>query len=143
MSDLLLRLALALGLIALGYISYRLLNAAMLNRGRKSRAGLEGFIPGKPGILYFTMEGCLPCQTTQRPALKELSAWLGDRIQIIEVDVVAQTQLAKNWQVISVPTTIILDPQGSARHINHGVALAGTLNNQLERFGKLAATSPG
>ncbi len=141
MSDLLLRSVFALSLVALGYSSYRLLNAAILSRGRMSGAGLADFIPGKPGILYFTMEGCLPCQTTQRPALEELSAQLGDRIQFIEVDVVARPELAESWRVLSVPTTVILNPQGEGRQINHGVALAGTLHNQLDRFGGLGTAS--
>ncbi|MFN2144668.1 MAG: thioredoxin family protein [Anaerolineales bacterium] len=141
MSDVLLRSGMALGLAVLGYGCYRLLNSAILARGKISRAGLADFIPGRPGILYFTMEGCLPCQTTQRPALEELSDQLGDRIQIIEIDVVARPKLAESWQVLSVPTTVILDPQGEARHINHGVALSGTLHHQLERFGGLG-TAP-
>ena len=55
------------------------------------------------------MEGCIPCITTQRPALQSLSAEVGDQVQLIEVDVVARPDLAESWRVLSVPTTVILD----------------------------------
>lgn len=138
MNDLLIRLLFTLGLIAIGIGAYRMLNAALLARGGGSGVGLEGFLPGRPGILYFTMEGCLPCRTTQRPALNDLASQLGEGIQILEVDVVVQPEMAKSWQVVSVPTTIILDPQGKPRHVNHGVTLEGALLDQLKRFGGLA-----
>ncbi|MBN2044912.1 MAG: thioredoxin family protein [Anaerolineales bacterium] len=141
MIELLPRLILSIGLLVIGWGVYRLLTAFLLMKSTRNGAGLESFISGKPGILYFTMEGCLPCKTTQRPVLESLVEELGAKIQVIEVDVVAQPEIADRWGVISVPTTIILDPSGAPRHFNHGVTLAGTLLHQLNQDGYLPAAS--
>jgi len=133
MSPLLIRAFLALGLLVLGVGVYWLVNRVMLYRAGRQHHGLVGYRPGKPAVLYFTMEGCVPCKTTQRPALERLSAMVGDQVQIIEVDVVEQPQLAEIWGVLSVPTTFIIDSLGRPRRVNHGVALEAKLLNQLDQ----------
>lgn len=133
MNPLLTRSFLALGLLLLGTGAYLLANRVILVRASKKNLGLEAFQPGKPAVLYFTMEGCVPCQTTQRPALEKLACMTGEQIQIIHVDVVQQPQLAESWGVLSVPTTFIIDPTGQPRHVNHGVTLAEKLLDQLEQ----------
>jgi thioredoxin 1 len=105
----------------------------MLRRASRKRLGLEGFIPGKPAILYFTTPYCLPCKTVQRPALADLQASLGEQIQITQVDAIEQPHLADYWGVLSVPTTFIIDSRGEPRLVNHGVASAEKLLGQLEK----------
>lgn len=133
MSPLLIRALVALGLLAGGAALYWLFNRMILFRANQKTLGLAAFKPGKPAVLYFTMPGCVPCRTTQRPALEKLAGLVGDQVQIIEVDVVEQPALAESWGVLSVPTTFIIDPQGRPRSINHGVALAEKLIDQLEQ----------
>jgi len=133
MNPLLVRAILALGIIILGIGLYWLANRVILARASNANLRLEGFQPGKPAVLYFTMQGCVPCQTTQRPALQKLAAMSGEQIQIIEVDVVEQPELAEHWGVLSVPTTFIIDAKGRPRRINHGVALTEKLIDQLEQ----------
>ncbi len=132
MNPIFLRLFLALGIIAAGYGVYVIANRIILKRAAKNYLGLDEFRPGLPTVLYFTMEGCVPCKTTQRPALELLKEITGDRIQVIRVDAVEQPELAESWGVLSVPTTFIIDGQGKPRRVNHGVALAEKLLNQLE-----------
>ena len=133
MNPILLRTLLAVGIAAAGFGVYLLVNRLILKRAAKQLLGLDAFNPGRPAVLYFTMEGCVPCKTTQRPALAALIEMTGSKVQIIEVDVVERPDLAESWGVLSVPTTFIIDPSGQPRQINHGVALAEKLLDQLEK----------
>jgi thioredoxin-like negative regulator of GroEL len=87
-----------------------------------------------PALLYFTSPTCAPCKTVQRPAIQKLKERVGDRIQVIEIDATAQPEIARQWGVLSVPTTFVLDAQGQPRHINHGVA---TVDKLLGQFSNL------
>ena len=133
MNPLLIRVLLTFGLVLLGLAVYWLVNRLIVVRAGKKHPGLDGYLLGKPAVVYFTMEGCVPCKTSQRPALEKLSAQVGGQIQIIEVDVVARPELAESWGVLSVPTTFIVDRSGRPRRVNHGVALAEKLLNQIEQ----------
>jgi hypothetical protein len=53
-------------------------------------------------------------------------------LQVIEIDAVAQPDLADHWGVLSVPTTFIIDGYGQVRRVNHGVASADKLHAQIE-----------
>lgn len=132
--DTLLRFVIALALIGLGLLLYQAWNGWQLRRLRRApaRPGLEGWQADRPGILYFTSPDCAPCRVVQRPALERLRADLGDRVQIVEIDASAQTGVADHWGVLSVPTTFVLDAGGAPRHVNHGVARAEKLRQQLQ-----------
>ncbi len=134
--QLLVRLAMAVGLCLLGIAAYWGWNKFQLRRlsGARGRRllGLEAMQAGMPGILYFTTPDCQVCKTTQRPALNRLEAELAGGIQIIEVDATVQPELADYWGVLSVPTTFIIDSQGQPRHINHGVTGKEKLRRQVE-----------
>ena len=133
MNPILLRSLLTLGLVAAAVLAYTLANRLILRRAGKKRLGLEELIPGKAAILYFTMPGCVPCQTTQKPALARLKALTGGWVQVIEVDAVERPDLAESWGVLSVPTTFVIDSKGEPRRVNHGVTLAEKLLEQLEQ----------
>lgn len=133
MNPILLRALLAAAIAAAGFGIFLLVNRVILKRAAKQLLGLDAFNPGRPAVLYFTMEGCVPCKTTQRPALAALKEMTGSKVQIIKVDVVERPDLAESWGVLSVPTTFIIDPSGQPRQINHGVALAEKLLDQLEK----------
>lgn len=130
--DLLNRLGWAAGIIILGWILFQLANRVVLRRagGHSHPAGL--FQPGKPALLYFTTPDCAPCKTTQRPAIQRLQERLGNRLQVVEVNAYEQPDLARDWGVLSVPTTFIIDAQGRPRHVNHGVTLTEKLLEQVQ-----------
>lgn len=84
-----------------------------------------------PSILYFTGETCTICHTAQKPALRTLAAGLGDAIEIREIDIAVEPALARQYRVMSLPTTIVLDGSGQVTEINVGFASGETLRRQL------------
>ena len=116
-------------LLAVG--GFRLANRRMIARVKEQAAGLKGFRPGVPAILYFTTPGCIPCKTVQRPAIASLQAEMQDGLQVIEIDCTQEPEIAEAWGVLSVPTTFIIDGRGRARGVNHGVARAEALKEQI------------
>jgi thioredoxin-like negative regulator of GroEL len=84
-----------------------------------------------PSILYFTGEHCTICHTAQKPALRALAAGLGETIEIREVDIAVEPALARQYRVMSLPTTIVLDASGQVTDINVGFASGETLRRQL------------
>ena len=130
--DALFRVFLSVGLLLVGLGVYRGINMLLLYKNRSQSTRLERFQKGTPAILYFTTPDCAPCKTVQRPAIHSLQGKLGEgRLQVIEVNAYDQPELAKTWGVMSVPTTFILDSQGTPRHVNHGATPASKLFEQI------------
>src|SRR5262249_29187916 len=128
----LLRFGVALGIIALGAFGYWLMNQRLLVRAQNNVFTLFTELPNKPVIVYFTTPDCVPCKTIQRPALNQLSSLMGDKLEVIEIDATEQPDLAKQWGVMSVPTTFLLNARGEARYVNNGVARVEKLMEQLQ-----------
>lgn len=131
-SDILLRSAFAVAIIVAGLLGYWLLNQRLLSRARRNVFTLFNQLPNKPVIVYFTTPDCAPCKTVQRPALNKVSKLLGDSLQVVEIDATQRPDLAKQWGVMSVPTTFLLDARGEARYVNNGVTRAEKLMEQIE-----------
>ena len=84
-----------------------------------------------PSILYFTGEACTICHTAQRPALRALAAGIDPGIDIREIDIAVEPELARRYRVMSLPTTIVLDAAGQVTEINVGFASGEVLRRQL------------
>jgi thioredoxin 1 len=138
------RLLIAAVLIAAGAALYFAWTRWQLWRVRQATGtpGLETLQLGRPAILYFTAPNCAPCRTVQRPALAALQAELGEGLQVITLDAAERPDAADYWGVLSVPTTFVLDRQGRARRVNHGVAGADKLRGQLRDLGELRQPEP-
>ncbi len=133
-NEVLIRLLSAAAIIAAGLALYRLGSFLVVSRAQARAHNLDALRPGKPAILYFTTPDCAPCKTIQRPALRDVQGRMGDRLQIIEVNAYEQPGLAKEWGVLSVPTTFIIDASGRPRHVNHGVTPADRLIEQVDKY---------
>lgn len=134
-SEILLRFGLSVGIIAVGLFVYWLVNQRLLGRAQDHVLSLVGGrLPNKPMIVYFTTPDCAPCKTVQRPALSKLLTLTGDSVHVIEVDATQRPDLAKQWGVMSVPTTFLLDARGEARYVNNGVTRVEKLMEQLQTF---------
>jgi thioredoxin-like negative regulator of GroEL len=95
-------------------------------RAQRLSAGVTGAAAPNPYILYFTGPSCTVCRTHQEPAL----ARLGD-VRIERVDAVADRTLADRFHVYTLPTTVVMAPDGRALHVNYGYAPARKLERQL------------
>ena len=95
-------------------------------RARRLVAGVTATPAAEPYILYFTGDSCTVCRTHQEPAL----ARLGD-VRIDKVDAVADRALADRFHVYTLPTTVVMAPDGRALHVNYGYAPAPKLERQL------------
>jgi len=131
-SEILIRLIAALGIIGLGLFAYWCVNQRLLLRAQNNVLSLFSKLPNKPVIVYFTTPDCVPCKTVQRPALRKLSGLMGDKLEVIEIDATERPDLAKQWGVMSVPTTFLLDARGDARYVNNGIARVEKLMEQLQ-----------
>jgi len=136
------RLVLALALLLLGYLAYRGYGWAVLRRRARYGLGIDEYRPGRPAILYFTDPGCAPCLSVQDPALQEVAALYGEGLQIIKVQALERPDLTDGWGVLSLPTTFIIDSGGRPRGVNHGVARAPRLLDQLATIGERGAARP-
>ena len=135
MPEILLRIVETLGLIGLGWLAFRLANAAVLTRAAKAVPDAQGddlFQTGRPAVLYFTTPDCVTCKAFQRPQLNRFSGMLGEQVQVVEIDAQSKPDLAGRWGVLSVPTTFVLDAAGKPRHVNHGAVSAEKLAAQIQ-----------
>ena len=76
-------------------------------------------------IFYFTADWCAPCKKV-RPIVEELIKD-GYLFQIIDVDL--EKELAKNFEISSVPTFILFKNEKSIKRIS-----GAQTKNQLESF---------
>lgn len=107
-------------LAAAGFELYR------SRRGRHLSAAATAEPSPEPYIIYFTGDSCTVCKTHQEPALSRL----GD-VRIDKVDAVAERTLADRFHVYTLPTTVVMAPDGRALHVNYGYAAAPKLERQL------------
>ena len=118
-------------LLALAVVGVVVLAAACLEifRARRARVktlGVSAAPASDPYILYFTGDGCTVCRTHQEPALAKLGA-----VRIDKVDAIADRLLADRFHVYTLPTTVVMSPEGRALHVNYGYATAPKLERQL------------
>ncbi|MBI4927191.1 MAG: thioredoxin family protein [Anaerolineae bacterium] len=130
-NEILTRLVYALLIILAGLALYRAANWLILFRARMSLQPSQAAVPSTPSILYFTTPDCAPCKTIQRPAIEKLKESMGDRLTVVEINAYEKPELAKQWGVMSVPTTFVLDAHGTPRHVNHGATPASKLMRQV------------
>ena len=102
------------------------LEAARSLRARRQASGATAAPAAQPYILYFTGEGCTVCRTHQEPALAKLGS-----VRIDKVDAIADRLLADRFHVYTLPTTVVMSPDGRALHVNYGYAPAPKLQRQL------------
>lgn len=134
------RLIFAAVLIAALLGLYKAMSAYVLSRARGKAGRFLSFVPGKPGVVFFTTPDCVTCKAAQRPALAALADRLPGTVQVIEVDAVENAELAREWSVLSVPTTFVLDRHGTPRQVNHGFASTEKLVGQVVALGALSNT---
>jgi len=87
---------------------------------------------GRPTVLGFSGEYCLPCKTQQLPALERLRAELGASLHVLELDALEHADLAARYGVLTVPTTVVLDGRRGVVAINYGFTTSEKLAAQVQ-----------
>jgi thioredoxin-like negative regulator of GroEL len=111
------------GIVVLVAVAMELARAA---RARRAAMLATGQPAAEPYILYFTGESCTVCKTHQEPALARLGS-----VRVDRVDAITDRELADRFQVYTLPTTVVMSPEGKPLHVNYGYAPATKLERQL------------
>ena len=85
-------------------------------------------------ILAFRSEDCQQCHRLQSPALRRLLEMHEDSVSVVDIDASGSPELTRRYQVLTIPTTVLLDAKGKARAINYGFANAHTLLKQVDEI---------
>ena len=84
-------------------------------------------------MLIFTRPARAPCKLLLMPIVeRRVRDWRG-QVDVDVVDVSQRPEVATQYGVWSVPTTIVLDLRRNVVAINQGVASERTLRGQFER----------
>ena len=83
-------------------------------------------------ILAFSTPDCQQCHRLQAPALQRVLEARGDTVAIVDIDATTSPELAQRYQVLTVPTTVILDATGQAHAVNYGFANTKRLLEQVD-----------
>ena len=81
-------------------------------------------------LLNFSSPQCGTCHRVQKPLVEKVSAQFPDQVAVVEVDALAQADLARAYHVLTVPSTVILTGN-RVQDVNYGLASAETLDRQL------------
>ena len=122
------RILIAIAIASLGVLAYHLVLQAQ--RRRAARGSLER-AAGRAAVLVFTSPTCAPCKLQQLPIIDRILVDWRDKIEVEIIDVTEKPDVAAQYGVWSLPTTIVLDAQRRVVAINQGVAQEHKLRAQL------------
>lgn len=93
-------------------------------------AGVTGAVPA---VLHFSADWCGPCAAVRRVVAGVTADLAGTTLppKDIEIDIDAEPALARELNVLSLPTTFVFDAQGRERFRISGVPKAGDLRSAL------------
>lgn len=83
-------------------------------------------------ILAFSSADCHQCHQLQQPALQRLLAKRGEVVTVEQIDAPSEPELTQRYQVLTVPTTVVLDRTGKATAVNYGFANVQRLLEQVD-----------
>ena len=83
-------------------------------------------------ILAFSSADCRQCHTMQTPALQRVTAARTYQVSVEEIDAPGSPELTKRYQVLTLPTTVVLDAAGRVHAVNYGFANTQRLLEQVD-----------
>jgi thioredoxin-like negative regulator of GroEL len=127
------RLVIVAALLLLVVVVPRLARHWLGRRTRRTLATAAWNSGQAPAILAFSTPTCAECRLRQTPALEAVRATLGDTIEIVKVDALAQPEVASQFGVLTVPSSAVIDRGGRPVAVNHGFAPAERLIAQARQ----------
>jgi len=102
----------------------------------------DGEVQSRPlvRILAFSSANCHQCHQLQAPALKRVLEARGTDVSVVDVDAPDEPELAQRYQVLTVPTTVVLDAKGRAHAVNYGFANTVKLLEQVDEVVSAASS---
>lgn len=88
--------------------------------------------PSRVRILAFSSANCPQCQRLQTPTLERVLEMRGADIAVVEVDAPNSPELTQRYQVLTVPTTVVLDANGRTHAVNYGFTNTRRLLEQVD-----------
>jgi len=85
-------------------------------------------------ILAFSSDDCHQCHTLQDPALERIEAAHSETVSILHIDAPSSPELTKRYQVLTVPTTVLLDESNKVHAVNYGFANTQRLLSQIDQM---------
>jgi thiol-disulfide isomerase/thioredoxin len=96
---------------------------------RRIEAAPDGVV-GRPTLLYFWSTTCGLCPT-QRRYVEQVARQWSDRLAVRFVNADEEQEKTAVYRILTLPTTIILDPEGQIQAINYGLTPARKLSEQV------------
>ena len=84
-------------------------------------------------LLVFTRPYCKTYKRQQLPIIQQLKKELGDALWVEEVDPTFQPELAEQYRVMTMPSSLVFDGHGHLQVANRGLVTADLLRNQLRK----------
>lgn len=95
--------------------------------------GTDAYTTGVPvRILAFSSADCHQCHTLQTPALQRVTEARKYQVCVEEIDAPGSSELTQRYQVLTVPTTVVLDATGRVHAVNYGFANTQRLLDQVD-----------
>ena len=123
------RIVLALVIVLAAVLAYQ--GLLLMQRRRATRGSRQRAATGRSAVLAFTSPTCAPCKLQQLPIIDRILVDWHDKIEVEIIDVTEKPDIAAQYGVWSLPTTIVLDAQRNVVAINQGVAHEQKLRGQL------------
>ncbi|MEU7138927.1 thioredoxin family protein [Nocardia sp. NPDC046473] len=127
--------ALAVGLVLRGRDGkVRVADVVETQSVRADLLASVGVTGSGPAVLHFSADWCGPCAAVRR-VVADVTGQLAESPQPpldIEVDIDAEPVLAKELNVLSLPTTFVFDSEGRERFRISGVPKVTDLRSALE-----------
>jgi thioredoxin-like negative regulator of GroEL len=93
---------------------------------------LETHPDGRASVVAFSTPSCAACHLAQAPALDALRRQLGETaVRVLKVNAADRPDVAKQFGVLTVPTTVVMAANGRVAAINHGFASTDRLAAQV------------
>ena len=83
-------------------------------------------------ILAFSSADCHQCHTMQTPALQRVTGARKNQVSVEEIDAPGSPELTQRYQVLTLPTTVVLDAAGRVHAVNYGFANTQRLLEQVD-----------